>query len=176
MPPRTRQKSGQSAVQKIPQYKNEIIGQLLQSEMIVKLLSYDSTDALFRDKPSDDKISSLIYDRIFPYRFVPNPIEDVGTYITLGMSGFTPHMQGYDMYDDFQNGTIYFYIFTHIDIMQTDSGVRTDLIVGEIDRIFNGYTGGLGMGELKLNWMTELWMHNNKFGGYNTSYTLTDFK
>jgi hypothetical protein len=60
-------------------------------------------------------------------------------------------------------------------MMRTDSGVRQDIMLAEISRLFDG-TKGIGMGELKLRYVNELWMHNNKFGGYSVAFTITDFK
>lgn len=166
-------KKGQSAVQKIPEYKMNILNRVFESDSLVKLLAYDASDALFR--PSLENPSSLLYDRVFPYRFVPKPTEEQRTYLTIGLNGFTRAQEGFTVYDDYIAGQIYFYTFTHFDLMRTDTGVRQDLILGEIDRIFDG-AKGLGMGELKLRYANELWMHNNKFGGYSVAFTVTDFK
>jgi len=151
----------------------DVLGRVLESETLTKLLHYDKPDALFLPKVEDT--SSLLYDRVYPYRFVPKPIEEMGTYLTLGVNGFRRHEEGYKIYDDYQSGEIYFYMFTHVDLMRTDSGVRQDLMLGEIDNLFDG-AKGFGMGELKLRYVNELWMHNNKFGGYSIAFTITDFK
>ena len=153
----------------------DMIYRVLQSDTITKLLAYDSMDALFLPSLDDEQKQGLIYDKIYPYRFVPDIIEDQGTYFTLGTNGFRRHQEGYKIYDDYQAGEVYFYFFTHVDLMRTDSGVRQDLILGEVDKIFDG-SKGLGMGELKLRYVNELWMHNNKFGGYACAFTITDFK
>lgn len=166
-------KRGKSTMEKLGDYKLEVLNRCLEDERLTKLLKYDSDDALFR--PNVDNADELMYDRIFPYRFVPNPIEQQGTYLTLGMSGFRRHEEGYNIYDDYQSGELYFYFFTHIDLMRTDSGVRQDLILAEISRLFDG-SKGIGMGELKLRYVNELWMHNNKFGGYTVAFTITDLK
>jgi hypothetical protein len=166
-------KRGQSAVEKFGEYKMEVINRCLSSDKITKLLAYDAPDALFRD--SVEEKYSLLYKRIFPYRFVPDPIENQGTFITIGMQGFKPSQSGYKVYDDYLAGDLWFYVFTHVDLMRTDNGVRQDLIIAEIDRLFNGKEG-IGMGELRLRHVNELWIHNNKFGGYSVGYTISDFK
>lgn len=169
----TQRKRGRSAIQKIPEYKMNILNRVFESETLTKLLAYDRPDALFQ--PNLEDASSLLYDRVFPYRFVPNPTEDQRTYLTLGVNGFRRDQEGFKVYDDYQAGEIYFYTFTYVDLMRTDSGVRQDLILGELDKLFDGITG-LGMGELKLRYVNELWMHNNKFGGYSIAFTVTDLK
>ncbi|QRV11476.1 hypothetical protein JR311_19935 (plasmid) [Bacillus velezensis] len=160
-------------MQKLPQYKMDVLNKVLESEKLTKLIGYDSPDALFKtplESPQD-----LLYDRIFPFRFVPETVERQATYLTLGVNGFRRLQEGYKIYDDYQTGEIYFYLFTHHDLMKTDSGVRQDLILGELDNLFEGYRG-MGMGELKLRYVNELWIHNNRFGGYSIAFTITDFK
>lgn len=164
-----------STVQNIGEYKMEILKRCLESDTLTKLLAYDESDALFRNNLSEEKKFSLLYDRVFPYRFVPNPIDNQGTFLTLGASGFRRHEEGYTIYDDYITGSLFFYIFTHVDLMKTDSGVRQDLMLAEIDRLFDGKRG-IGMGELKIRFVDELWIHNNKFGGYAVAFSVTDLK
>lgn len=166
-------KRGQSTMEKLGEYKMEILNRILADDDLTKLLEYDRADALFL--PSVEDTGSLLYRRVFPYRFVPNPIEDQGTFLTLGVNGFRRHQEGFKVYDDYQAGEIYFYFFTHVDMMRTDNGVRQDIMLARISTLFDG-TRGLGMGELKLRYVNELWMHNNKFGGYSVAFTITDFK
>jgi hypothetical protein len=160
-------------MEKLGEYKMEVLNRCLEDQKLIKLLKYDGRDATFQNDVSD--AYSLLYDRVFPYRFVPNTVENQGTYLTLGVNGFRRHQEGFKVYDDYQAGEIYFYFFTHVDLMRTDSGVRQDLMLAEISRLFDG-TKGIGMGELKLRYVNELWMHNNKFGGYSVAFTITDFK
>lgn len=171
----SKSRTNQSAMQKIPEYKMTILNRVAESELLSKLLFYDQKDAMFQPDLTEDQKQGLLYSRIFPYRFVPNPIEDQSTYLTLGVNGFRRNQEGFKIYDDYQAGEIYFYFFTHVDLMRTTHGVRQDLILGELDRLFDGNTG-IGMGELKLRYVNELWMHNNKFGGYSVAFTVVDFK
>lgn len=166
-------KRGQSTMEKLGEYKMEVLKRCIEDEELAKLLRYDSEDALF--KPAIAEPSKLMYDRVYPFRFVPAPVEVQGTFLTLGASGFRRHQEDYKIYDDYQSGEIYFYFFTHVDLMRTDSGVRQDLMLGRISSLFDG-TKGIGMGEMKLRYVNELWMHNNKFGGYSVAFTITDFK
>lgn len=166
-------KRGESTMEKLGEYKMEVLNRCLDSDNLTKLIHYRSADALFL--PSVEDTFSLMYQNVFPYRFVPNPIDDQSTYLTLGVNGFRRHQEGFKVFDDYQAGEIYFYFFTHVDLMRTDSGVRQDLMLKEISKLFDG-TRGLGMGELKLRYVNELWMHNNKFGGYSVAFTITDLK
>jgi hypothetical protein len=166
-------KRGKSAMEKLGEYKMEVLNRCLENERLTKLLGHDVPEALFKENLEDPY--SLMYERVFPYRFVPATIEVQGTFLTLGVNGFRRMQEGFKVYDDYQAGEIYFYFFTHVDLMRTDSGVRQDLILGEISKMFDG-TRGIGMGELKLRYVNELWIHNNKFGGYSIAFTISDFK
>ncbi|WP_257129957.1 hypothetical protein [Bacillus cereus] len=168
-------KRGKSAMEKLGEYKMEILNRCLESQVLAKLLKYDSEDALSKKDIEMDDAFSLMNTRVFPYRFVPTTIDEQGTFLTLGVNGFRRYQEGFTVFDDYQAGEIYFYFFTHVDIMRTDNGVRQDLMLAEISRLFDG-TKGIGMGELKLRYLNELWIHNNKFGGYAVSFTVTDFK
>lgn len=162
-------------MEKLGEYKMEILNRCIESQTLAKLLKYDSEDALSKDDIEIDDAFSLLNTRVFPYRFVPETIDEQGTFLTLGVNGFRRYQEGFTVFDDYQAGEIYFYFFTHVDIMRTDNGVRQDLMLAEISRLFDG-TKGIGMGELKLRYLNELWIHNNKFGGYAISFTVTDFK
>jgi len=162
-------------MEKIPEYKMIILERVLNSDILSKLIYHNKAGALFEKDLTEDQKSELMYKNVFPYRFVPDPIENQSTYLTLGVNGFRRNQEGFKIYDDYQAGEIYFYIFTHVDLMRTNSGVRQDLMLGELSRLFDGNTG-IGMGELKLRYVNELWMHNNKFGGYSVAFTVVDFK
>nr|DAM04605.1 MAG TPA: hypothetical protein [Caudoviricetes sp.] len=164
-------KNHTSPIQKIGEYKMDILNRIVQSPELAKLLRYDTPDALFRDDVENPE--TLIHERVFPYRFMPDTVENQGTFITIGIGGFRPHENGYDIYDDYSTGSVYFYVFTHVDLMQTHNGTRQDLIIAELDKIFHK-SKGIGMGELKSSYMNELWIHNNKFGGYTLGYAITD--
>ncbi len=162
-------------MQKIPEYKMTIMNRLIESDKLSKLLFYNTPDALFKDSLTDEQKQELIYTHVYPFRFIPDPIEQQGTFIAVGTNAIRRHQEGFTVFDDYQSGEVIFYFFTHHDLMRTTHGVRQDLMLGEIERLFDGVTG-LGMGELKLRTANELWMHNNKFGGYSVAFTITDFK
>ncbi len=168
-------KVGISALEKIGEYKMEVLNRISNSDNLSKLIAIDKSDAMFCDSLSEEDRYGLLYDRIFPFRFVPEATSEAKTYLTLGTSGFSHLRENLKTYHDYQSGSVFFYVFTHVSLMRTDSGVRQDLMIAEIDRLFEG-TRGIGMGELKLNGLNELWLHNNKFGGYAVNYTISDLK
>lgn len=160
-------------VQRIPTYKLKVLDKLKESDVISKLLHYDTSDAMRKPNLTEDEKDDLIYSRIYPYRFVPDIIENQGTYITIGLGSVRLYEQGYDIYDDFTSAQLNFFIFTHQGLMRTNSGIRQDLLVAEVSKIFDK-DRTLGIGELKIRSMDELWIHNNKFGGYTISFQLVD--
>ncbi|MFI8671829.1 hypothetical protein [Bacillus paranthracis] len=168
-------KIGKSMMERIPEYKMTIMNRIIESDKLSKLLFYNTADALFKDNLTDEQKQDLIYTHVFPFRFVPDPIEQQETFLAIGTNSFRRHQEGFTVFDDYQSGEVIFYFFTHKDLMRTTHGVRQDLMLGELERIFDGVTG-LGMGELKLRNASELWIHNNKFGGYSVAFTITDFK
>lgn len=162
-----------SLASKIPKIKDQAMNRLIENPTIQRLVRYDTANAL-REKVLDSDVarSELLYSRIFPYRFVPQAIEEQGTFITIG-SYFTPMASGFGYAQNFNNLTLYFYVFTHVDLMRTKSGVRQDLLMTEIDKIFDK-TNLEGMGLIRMRGVEELWLHNNKFGGYVMAYTIGD--
>ena len=151
----------------------DVLNQILASDEIAKLLMYDTADAPFRDAPTEEEKEALLYEKVFPFRFVPDAIENQGTFITMGVGRVRRLEEGYTVYDDYTTGQVTFYIFTHVKLMRTQGGIRQDLLLTEIDKIFDK-NRTLGIGELKLRGVEELWIHNNKFGGYTVSFSMVD--
>lgn len=117
-------------------YKNKLMGALLKSDEICKLL-YD--EDITRDGPS------LAYTRIFPYEYIPETVEYGGTYICFDVD-----------VESVQNGTflsptITIWVFTHKSKLRLpEGGVRTDKLCCEISKLING-SREYGMGELNLS-------------------------
>lgn len=168
-----KRKYGQTLVEKIPKYKMDVLNQILESDEITKLISYDTPDAPYRKSLTQEQRDELLYERVFPFRFVPDAIENQGTFITMGVGRVRMLEEGYTVYDDYQSGQVTFYIFTHVDLMRTHGGIRQDLVLAEISKIFDK-NRTLGIGELKIRSLDELWIHNNKFGGYTISFSMVD--
>lgn len=166
-------RQGKTTIEQITAYKNEVIEKIINNERLMKLVNYDRADWV-RQKPIEDA-EELVYDRIFPFRFVPEPTETQRTYITLSMNNFRRIEDGYAYSERYISCTLTFNIFTHVNLMRTNSGVRQDLIVAELDGMFNGEKS-VGLGRGKLRGLNEIWFHNNKFGGYAFDIELVDLK
>lgn len=160
-----------SLAQKIPIVKGEIMNRVMNNPTLQRLLKYD-VDTALREPLLDNPKKDLLYKKVFPYRFVPDAIEKQGTYITVG-AYLSPMADGFGYAKNYNSLTFYLYIFTHVDLMITKSGIRQDLMLSEIDKIFDK-TPIVGMGNARMRGVEELWLHNNKFGGYVIGYTIGD--
>lgn len=118
-------------------YKNRLMYDLLTNKDIVELI--DPTI-----KNIDDAYERLAYKRVFPYDYVPETIEDAGTYIC-----FEVDVQKV-INKTFLNPTIYIWLFTHkSQLRMKEGGVRTDLLCAAISEAING-SKYYGLGELDL--------------------------
>lgn len=116
-------------------YKNRLVYDLLSNEKIVEIIS--------RGFPVDDP-ADLVYKRIFPYEYVPETIEEAGTYICCDVD----IQRSYNK--TFLEPVIYVWIFTHkSQIRHSEGGVVTDKLACEISKTVNG-SRFYGLGELDL--------------------------
>ena len=117
-------------------YKNQLMNDLLTSETIVKLLSEDGVTLV---DPDD-----LIYDRVFPFEYIPDVQEHGKTFICCevdigGVSGKT-----------FLSPRIYLWVFTHKSKLRLPGGgLRLDRLTSEIVEKLNG-SRVYSLGELNL--------------------------
>lgn len=124
-------------LQELFDYKNRMMYDLLTNKEIVKLI--DPTI-----KNMDEAYERLAYKRVFPYDYIPDTIEDAGTYVC-----FDVDIQKV-MNKTFLNPTIYIWLFTHkSQLRMSEGGVRTDLLCAEIAEAING-SKYYGLGELDL--------------------------
>lgn len=124
-------------LQELFDYKNRMMYDLLTNKEIVKLI--DPTI-----KNMDEAYERLAYKRVFPYDYIPDTIEDAGTYVC-----FDVDIQKVTN-KTFLNPTIYIWLFTHkSQLRMSEGGVRTDLLCAEIAEAING-SKYYGLGELDL--------------------------
>ena len=118
-------------------YKKTLMQVICTSTPIVNLMKLDSDSA-------DITGRDMRYNRIYPYNYVPLTIETAQTFICFTVTA--PNVKN-NIIADLR---LTFYVFTHQDLMRTENGMRTDLLVHEIDKLVNGSTKyGLGKVELK---------------------------
>lgn len=141
---------------------------LIENPNIVKCLVNNEDNFLDIPLPIDFDSSSLVYSQIFPWRFVPKPLDVANTYITMKF-GYSPNGTL------FKNGSIYIYIITHNSLLKTDYGtLRYDFLINEIDKVFNG-SRDLGLGKLPFFKMDEVLVNENYSGVY-LAYKSTEFQ
>ncbi|KAF6626947.1 hypothetical protein H6F38_23100 [Paenibacillus sp. EKM208P] len=110
----------------------------------------------------------LLYQNIFPYTFIPETAVEKKTFITMAFNGFQLVDNAY------KSGYITLNVFTHKDLMKTDYGkTRTDFIIQEIDRIFNGIDG-ISIGKLQYDSAGDL-VVNNSYYGMSIRYKMWEF-
>lgn len=151
----------------LSEYKFTIISRLLENEELCKAIYYNDTD--FLDKACiNDPTEKLVYNHIFPYRFIPDVNESKKTFVTMSFQKF--HLVN----NSFKKGLIYLYVVTHRDLFKTDYGVtRIDYILNKIDELFN-QKRGIGMGKLEFYEMNEF-LANEKYQGNYICYKPIDF-
>lgn len=142
-------------------YKQTLMQALCTSEPIVKLLTLD-TD------PPDITGRDLRYKRIFPYNYVPLTTEVATTFICFTVTA--PNVKD----NLISNLYLTVYVFTHQDIMRTSNGMRTDLLVSEIDKILNGSTS-YGLGKVSLKACDVMTVPARGYCGLYSVYTVKDF-
>src|SRR5690348_3495388 len=114
--------------------KNIILNKILSSQELCKAIYYNDTN--FLDQPDIEYTSNLIYDRIFPFRFVPKVDADMKSYLTLSFRNYKPVNGSYKV------GKIIVYVFTHRTLYRTDYGfLRTDYMLQKVDELLNDMTG-----------------------------------
>lgn len=155
-----------SRLAKISTDKITVMQRLLSSQKICKALQYSDSD--FLDQPDLADTSCLIYDRIFPYKKIPDFVKEKASYITLSFNNYRP------IRSSFKSGLIFIHVMVHQDLMRTDYGVlRTDFIISEIDKLMNSKTG-IGIGEVEFYEMDEFTI-NEKYMGVYIGYKLVEF-
>lgn len=118
-------------------YKNRLMRDLLTNADIVALLDDSISDL-------DAAYDALAFKRIFPFDYIPETVEDAGTYICFDVDIQKVPNKTYLM------PTIYIWLFSHKSLLRLpEGGVRTDKLASEISKTLNG-SRYYGLGELDL--------------------------
>jgi hypothetical protein len=148
-------------LEEFTEYKNTLMKAICTSDTIVGLLKLET------DKP-DITGREMRYDRIFPYNYVPLTTQNAKTFVCFVVTA--PNVKDGIVTDL----TLTVFVFTHQDIMRTDKGMRTDLLVSEIDKLLNGSTD-YGLGKVKLKMCDVLQVPVRGYSGLFSVYTVKDF-
>lgn len=169
-----------SSIAMITEWKQRVMETIAMDDELSKLLWYNSSDALSRPSLTEDQKYELVDStsdmrRIYPTKFNPNVVMDQKSFIGMGIAGFAPQEVHYQYSDTYVLGYLYFFILVDNQIMDIDEGQRQDKILERIYDLFSD-SRRYGMGNLRIGGLSELWEHNNKYGGYELMMRLYDFK
>lgn len=142
-------------------YKQTLMKAICTSDSIIDLVKLDT------DKPEVTG-KDLRYVRIFPYNYVPLTTENATTFICFTVTA--PVVKN-DMITEL---CLTIYVFTHQDIMRTDKGMRTDLLVSEIDKLLNGSLE-YGLGRVSLKGCDVMQVPVRGYTGLYSIYSVKDF-
>ena len=134
--------------QEIIEYKRSAMAAMAGVDNIVKAINAKDVSGEYLD-PGD-----LFYTHIFPYDYLPDSIDVIGTYVTVEVS--MPNVSTANYF--FKDVLITVTIICHQDMMQmTDSeplgatgSTRADYLSVEIDKLFNQTTELLGKYKVEL--------------------------
>lgn len=142
-------------------YKQTLMKEICKSDSIVNLLRLDTDKAGMTGR-------DMRYVRIFPYNYVPLVTEHASTFVCFTVTA--PNVKN----DSITELVLTIYVFTHQDIMRTENGMRTDLLVSEIDKLLNGSTN-YGLGKVSLKGCDVLQVPVRGYSGLYSMYSVKDF-
>ncbi|QWU14436.1 hypothetical protein SAMN04487895_101748 [Paenibacillus sophorae] len=155
-----------SFLKEITEYKKTVIKRLINDNGLCKAIFYNDED--FLDREDVIHTDDLIYNNVYPHRFIPEVTSTAKTYITVSCTDYRPSG------NSFKNGMLNIYMFTHRDLFKTDYGyTRMDYVMTKVEELINGERG-IGVGELGFGGLNE-YIVNEKFQGYVLTYRLVDF-
>lgn len=141
-------------------YKNKLMETLCRNENIVRLVT-DSKDAPVPNY-------TLAYNRIFPFEFVPDTVDDGDTFICFDVDIARVSDKVY------YKPVLYVWVFTHKSkIRLEECGIRTDQLAVEINKELSG-SRYFGLGELEL-YSVGRFAPITDFQGRVMAYAATDF-
>lgn len=148
-----------SKLENLSNDKATVMLKLADSQNLCKALYYSEDN--FLDMPDIEDTSVLFYDKIFPFKRIPDLATDKNSYITMGFRKYkktSNHM--------FKSGYLYLYAITHKDKVRTDHGfLRFDFLISEIDKQLNDFRG-TWFGKLEFYEMDEYYIGTDYIGMY----------
>lgn len=148
-------------LEEFTEYKQTLMQALCTSQSVVNLMKLDSDPATITGK-------DMRYNRIYPYNYVPLTIEKAQTFICFTVTA--PNVKD-NLIAELR---LTVYVFTHQDLMRTDNGIRTDLLVSEIDKLLNGSTK-YGLGKVSLKCCDVMQVPCQGYSGLFSVYSVKDF-
>lgn len=122
-------------LQELFDYKNQLMGDLLTNETIVKLVD---------DEINPEDAGQLAFTHIFPCEYIPETVENGYTYICFDVDIQAVGSKTYLM------PTLYVWVMSHRSKLRLpEGGIRTDKLCSEICKAING-SRYYGLGQLNL--------------------------
>lgn len=157
-----------SRFSELGQNKTNILMKLIDNQKIVKCLVNNEKNFLDVPLPENFDSTSMIYQQIYPWRFIPNAQTEANTFITMRFN-YKPNGR------QFKIGSVWFYIILHNSLLTTDYGsLRYDLLLSYIDETFNS-SEDLGFDELEFYDMDDIVVNENYSGVY-ICYKMQEFQ
>lgn len=150
-------------------YAIDVIQRLLDNKNICKLLTNTSIAPLQGDLPSGFEKEDLMWESVFPYKFIPDAEEYESCFIMVDYDDFRPNRTG----DSVTNGYLLVDILCHENLMRMLGGTRTNALMGEINNTLNGER--VSMGKLMFISMRQWHRQPRQYIGYTLAYRITDF-
>ena len=142
-------------------YKQTLMQALCTNENIVDLLKLDGDSESITGR-------EMRYKRIFPYNYVPLTTEKATTFICFSV--VAPRVKS----GVISTLKLIVWVFTHQNLMKTKDGMRTDLLVSEIDKILNG-SNKYGLGRVELQSCDIMQVPCEGYVGLCSVYTVDEY-
>ena len=142
-------------------YKNIVMQKLLESNILTELVDVEGEYAGHEE--------DLLYKRIYPYEYIPDIIEETGCYILFDIDVELNRRN-----KTFNKFNLFIYTLAHVNTMRTPTGLRPDLMVTEIEKIFEGFSI-LGVGEMQLVYNRRFYT-GERFRGRALCFEMADFR
>lgn len=170
-----RRKQNLQGLNNVIKWKQKATEMLINNETICKLLYYPTPDWANKPNLTQEQKDELLQNNIKQYRYIDGIATKKTSVISLGTLQYSTLEEFRLFSNDFLQGFIIFYILCDVDIMETNQGIRADLLQQEIYNTFQAERG-FGLGELILKEQQELWVDYNRAGGYTIGFKVVDIK
>jgi hypothetical protein len=108
----------------------KVLLKTIESDKITKFLAYSQYDVL--SQPTVPNPSGLLYTKIFPFRYIPDTLEEENAYLTISFGKIKPTVSN----PRFKVNVVTFYAICHKNLVITKQGLRYFCILNEIENMF----------------------------------------
>lgn len=119
----------------IKQYREEIVSKLISSKKLIQVLN----------KKYENNPKEILYRHIYPFLYIGNVPEETNRYVLFDIEA-----EKYSIADTYDSFSILFVAVSHKDAIQGEGGIVTDLIIEEIEKIFDTNSIEIGIGKIRM--------------------------